>query len=186
MKSPENELDEIVKFNIILRRLKHDYLEIVRNWRNDPEVSRWLISQIQITSEQQHKWFSSLNGSTQYYYIIEYNQEPIGLVNLKNYDQSMGSAEGGIFIGNRSFQNGAIAIEALIAMYDFGFEKLKLNEVIAYIKPENTRAVRLNQSLGFRKVPGLAIRQDGTELWNLNKQNYLTTTISLRDFLRRN
>jgi len=183
MSAEKKDYAEIRKFGIVLRRLVPEYLEAVRVWRNDPTVSQWLVFQGQIEPEQQRKWFDSLDQTRNFYYVIEYQGQPIGLVNLKNYDEAAGSAEGGIFIGESSFQNGMVALEALLAMYDFGFEVLRLKEIIAYIMIGNRRALRLNQALGFRKSQEQQPREDKTELWTLQADRYYTETLKLRVYL---
>ena len=174
---------EIRKFGVVLRRLAPEYLEIVRLWRNDQAVSQWLVFQGQIGPEQQQKWFDGLDQNCHFYYVIEYQGQPIGLVNLKNYDATVASAEGGVFIGEQSFQNGMAALQALLAMYDFGFEVMGLKEITAYIMIGNSRAVRLNQALGFRRVPDQPGRADKTELWTLQPERYRTQTARLREYL---
>ncbi len=174
---------EIRKFGTVLRRLAPKYLEAVRLWRNDPAISQWLVFQGQIGPEQQRKWFDSVDQSRNFYYIIEYQGQPVGMVNLKNYEAAAASAEGGIFIGDQSFQNSMVALDALLTMYDFGFEELGLKKISAYIKIDNIRAARLNQSLGFFKLAGQPAREDKTELWILEAQNYFKHTSKFRSYI---
>lgn len=182
MTAANSEYAEIRKFGIVLRRLALEHLETVRVWRNDPAVSQWLVFQGQIAPEQQRQWFDKLDQSIHFYYVIEYHSKPIGLVNLKNFDTATATAEGGIFIGEQCFQNGMLAFAALLAMYDFGFDILDLKDIRAFIMRDNCRAIRLNQALGFRKVPNQPPREDRTELWTLQRDFYLTQTAKLREY----
>lgn len=183
MSAENKEYIEIRKFGIVLRRLVPEYLEAIRVWRNDPKVSQWLVFQGQIEPEQQRKWFDSLDETLNFYYVIEYQGQLIGLVNLKNYDAAAGSAEGGIFIGEEECQNGLLAVGALLAIYDFGFQALRLKEITAYVKINNSRALRLNQALGFRKVQNQPSRADDTELWILQSDHYYERTARMREYI---
>jgi len=165
---------------IELHRLTYNDIEQVRLWRNSEEVRRWMAFREEISSESQKRWFESLEPTRQYYYLIVYDGNRVGLVNLKNLDVTAGSAEGGIFIADPKYQNGMVAFQAILTMYDFGFETLKLNEITAHILAENKRAIRFNQTLGFQ----LANNQDGitNQLWRVMPDSYYKHTKVLRKF----
>lgn len=166
---------------VILHRLTDEYIELIRIWRNSTVVNRWMEFRQEISPEAQKRWFESLDYSLQYYYLIEHNGKFIGLVNLKNVDNATNSAEGGIFIADEEYQNGTIAFQAILTMYDFGFNTLALSEITAHILVDNPRAIRFNQALGFQK----ASFQDGVtnQLWRLLPDEYHKCTKNLRAYL---
>lgn len=168
-------------YGITLQRLRGEFIEQVRLWRNAPQVRRWMEFADEITPEMQAAWFSSLDPARQYYYLIETQSVQVGLVNLKNLDPERKSAEGGIFIADEAFQNGMLGLQATLAMYDFGFDVLGLHEITAHIRNDNPRAIRLNQAIGFKKDPG----QDGVlnPEWRVAAETYRLCTGPLKTFL---
>ena len=167
-------------FGIALLRLAYADIELVRLWRNSPNVNQWMEFKGRITPEMQRSWFEKLDPETQFFYVIELHGERVGLVNLKNVQDA--SAEGGIFIAEERFQNGTLGLQAILAMYDFGFQQLYLTRITAHIMADNPRAIRFNQALGFKQVAD----QDrvANRLWTLSPSDYKARTSSLRAYLQ--
>lgn len=171
--------DLIETKNIKLKRLGKDNIEQVRLWRNSESVKKWMEFQEEISQEAQLKWFNNLDQRIQFYYIIEYKGKDIGLVNIKNIKNSSG--EGGIFIAEQEYLNGTAGLEAILAMYDYGFNVLNLNCITAHILESNTRAIRFNRSLGFKKLED----QEGVknQKWAVERDDYFSATKKLKSFL---
>lgn len=164
---------------IRLVRLQQKDIELVRQWRNSEAVRSHMAYRDEITAEMQRAWFARLNPDCQYFYIIETQGRRVGLVNIKDIADHTG--EGGIFIADESMQNSFIPLQALLAMYDFGFGALGLRAITAHILADNQRAIRLNQSLGFRKDPGQEDMHN--QRWQLAHEDYVRKTQGLRTYL---
>ena len=79
-------------YGVTLRRLSHDRIEMVRNWRNDPKISQYMLTQDYISPEMQEKWFQKVSQSeTEFYFIVEYQNKPIGLICIRgiNYEKKI-------------------------------------------------------------------------------------------------
>ncbi|OHD06017.1 MAG: hypothetical protein A2086_06060 [Spirochaetes bacterium GWD1_27_9] len=139
----------IKKYDIELHRLTADDIEMVRNWRNDPKVSQFMNFRDHITEEMQKKWFQSINNDNNYYFIIVIDNKKVGLTEIKKIDYENKSGESGIFIYDDSYQNSVYPFKIIFSLFDFAFYELKLEKIYAYILPENVRAVKFNESLGF-------------------------------------
>jgi RimJ/RimL family protein N-acetyltransferase len=165
-------------FGVTLRRLGHADIEMVRQWRNSDAVSQWLKDRQQITTAMQEVWFNSLDPEKQYYYVIEHDGQKLGLVNIKNAEN--GSGEGGIFIGDESYQDAGVGTRAMLAMYDFGFLILGLHEITAHILSTNKRAIRVNEAIGAVRDPG----QEGVVYpkWRILPDAYWAKTKRLREY----
>jgi hypothetical protein len=59
----------ISKYDVTLHRLSKAKIELVRQWRNDPKISQYMIYREIITLEQQEKWFERINNDKNYYFI---------------------------------------------------------------------------------------------------------------------
>ncbi|MFM7472319.1 MAG: hypothetical protein ACKO00_00160 [Crocinitomicaceae bacterium] len=50
------------QFDVELRRLQLEDIELIRKWRNEAHVAQQMIYREYITTEMQLKWFNSINN----------------------------------------------------------------------------------------------------------------------------
>jgi UDP-4-amino-4,6-dideoxy-N-acetyl-beta-L-altrosamine N-acetyltransferase len=162
------------KYGIVLKKLQIQDIELVRRWRNDPEIVRYMEYRKYISIDDQKKWFLSLSEHTDFYFVAIYKKQKIGLVNLKNVNYKMNTAEWGIFIGNKKYINGLTPVAVAFSIIDYGFEVLYLNTITAHILQNNKRAIRLNKTLGFQLQNGQSSVDN--QLYVLAKDEYYTKT----------
>jgi UDP-4-amino-4,6-dideoxy-N-acetyl-beta-L-altrosamine N-acetyltransferase len=158
------------KYGVKLKRLTEDDIEMVRQWRNDPKISKFMEYQEYITPEMQKKWFQSINNEHNYYFIIEFQGKDIGLINEKNIDYEKKEGEGGIFIYDDYYLNSDVSFRASFCQGDFYMEELGLKRGIAHIRCDNKRAIKYNQLMGYKLAPN----QEGilNQLYYLNAEDY--------------
>lgn len=135
------------RYGITLSRITEDDIELVRNWRNDPIVTRNMIYRDYITKEQQKEWFRSINNNNNSYYLIIYKNEKIGLINNKNIVTKDKSSEAGIFIWNDTFDFAPLL--ASVVLCEIGFYILKGGDSYAKVLRTNTRAIDYNTIIGY-------------------------------------
>lgn len=153
---------QLKKYDVILTRLTHNKIEMVRNWRNDPKIVAFMEYKEYITAEMQQNWFRKINNEHNYYFIIEFEGKEIGLINIRDINYEKGEGEGGIFIYDDEYLNSDVSFRATLCQLDFCFETLGLKKTIAHILSYNKRAIQYNKFLGFK----IQENQD-------NKQNQL-------------
>ena len=129
-----------------------------------------------ITPEMQDAWFKRIDNDRNYYYIISYKGEDIGLINIKDYDPSIRAGESGSFIYEDKYLNTDIAYRAHLALFDFCFDTLCMDSIHAHILNANKRAIRFVKYLGYYNV--------GEGQYLLIKSDYLNNPNRLR-FLNR-
>lgn len=168
---------EVSNYGVTLRKLTKDKIELVREWRNSSRVNDRMFFQEKITSEMQKKWFSSVDNENNYYFIIEYNGQDKGMINIKDIDYDKGIGEGGVFTAEEFV--GDLVYRAHLVLFDFAFLELKLETITAKIKIDNTSAIRLSEYLGSKKEI-----VDNQVIMNLEKENYLNNKNRLR-FLKK-
>ena len=139
----------IQKFGIKLRTISSGDIETIRLWRNKDFVRNNMHYTRIINAEQQLQWFNNLDKKCNLYFIIVDGENEIGLIDLKNIDWQKKEAEAGIFIGEENYLNTILPVLATIALMDFSFTVLKLNNLKAKINKHNTEAIRFNQSIGY-------------------------------------
>lgn len=144
---------EFSKYGVILKRLTEDKIELVRQWRNDPKISQYMEYREHITAEMQKKWFAKVDNGQNYYFIICYKGQEIGLTNVKDVDFAAKTGEGGIFIYEDSYLNTDVPFRVIFALNDFCFDELMLESMVAHIMSDNKRAIDFNLLLGYKKSP---------------------------------
>jgi RimJ/RimL family protein N-acetyltransferase len=171
----------IEKYGITLRRLTKVDIELVRNWRNDPKISKYMEFRDYITPEMQEEWFDKINNDHNFFFIIEKDEKKIGLINIKDIDYDQKTGEGGIFIYDDEFLNNDISFRATLCICDFFFETLNLEREIAHILRDNKRAIQYNLMLGFEKQPN----QDNVynQIYYLEKEKYFEKRVFIKRLL---
>jgi RimJ/RimL family protein N-acetyltransferase len=160
------------QFGIKLTRLTRDDIELVRYWRNQPEIRKQMGFQKTITAAMQEKWFKSINNSLNYYLLIHWKEKKIGLINVKNVHVKEKYAEGGIFIWDEACRNSIIPALASLIVLEFTFMNLELNnKSYIHILKSNLRSISYNKRLGYTLVPGQ--EKNKNQLYLLTKEDYL-------------
>jgi UDP-4-amino-4,6-dideoxy-N-acetyl-beta-L-altrosamine N-acetyltransferase len=139
----------ISKYGITLIRLTEDDLELLRTKRNSAEVNAYMEYREYITQEMQTAWYSTINNSNNFYYIIEYKSEKIGLVNDKNIDWEHKISEGGLFIWDARYVNSIVPLLVSYLVIEIAFYVLGWDKSFIKVLRSNKRAVDFNSSLGF-------------------------------------
>lgn len=166
---------------ISLHRLGSADLELVRTWRNSPEVSQYMEFRDPISPQMQRAWFDRINNDRNYYFIIGVEDRKIGLANLKDVDLAMESGEAGIFIVDDPLRT-MVAYPSAFALLDFAFRTLHLRVVRAHILRENLRAIRFNVALGYVAMPGQESVHN--QMYCLTREVYEARTVLYQERMR--
>lgn len=137
-------------YGVVLMPLEHADIEMMRCWRNDPKVFRFMYYREYITPEMQEAWFASIENRAHAYFIVHIDGHPVGVTDYKQIDYDRRTAEGGIFIHDERYQNGLYAYAILAVKHAYGFNELGLQTLFANILDDNPRAIRFNKSLGYK------------------------------------
>ncbi len=167
-------------YGITLRKLSEDKIELVRQWRNDPKISQYLVSRTIITPEMQQSWFLNNNNERNYYYLIVLDNIEVGLIFVKDICLESKIGEGGVFIYDDRCLNTDIAYRAHLLLFDYLFEHDILRDITSHVLVDNKRAIRFTQFLGFTRSPN----QDAltNQEYRLSKEQYLSNTNRARMF----
>lgn len=137
---------------IVLRPLERRHLEQTRAWANDPELMRLLDRARPVSDAEHERWFAALEGRTDcVHFAIETLSEArhIGNVWLSDIDARHRRAELRILIGGRADQGRGAGTEAISLACGYGFERLNLHKVYAYVLGINGRARHAFEKAGF-------------------------------------
>jgi RimJ/RimL family protein N-acetyltransferase len=173
-------------YQVELTQVTSDDLEQLRNWRNDPQVNQFMISQQEITLDQQQAWFKKIRRDQgQQHFVIRYKGTPIGYANLKarGLGKSLTEAtavEPGLYIASEQYRNNILAFAPTLLLNDYCFDSLGVEKLLALVKESNIAALNYNEKLGYTVVE----RGDLVEI-ELTARNYKKHTEQLRALLSR-
>lgn len=142
------------QYGIVLKRITEEDIELIRNKRNTPEVRERMAYRKKISATEQKLWFKSVNNRLNYYFLINIDNKPIGVINCKEVNILDEYGEGGIFIWDENYIGTPYPTFASIILLDFIFNELRIGNVsFARILKSNDGAQRYNKMLGYVKLP---------------------------------
>ena len=145
---------DILIDNIILKNfinLPEEEVQMVRNWRNHPDVRRWMYTDHEITQEEHRNFINKLKNDTKnFYYLVIKEDNYVGVVYLTRLDPRNRNAYFGIYANPfEKAPNTGMILEKTSLKLAFGvanLHTLKL-EVIE----NNERAINFYKRMGFRE-----------------------------------
>lgn len=161
---------KFVKYGITLKRITIDDIEIIRQWRNSDEIQRNMHFRKYITKRMQKKWFHSIDNINNFYYLIEYKGEKIGLFNEKNIDWENKTSETGLFIANINYINTQIPILASLCLSEIGFYIIQGEKSYIRILKNNLQAIEYSLSFGYELCENQ--QSENLQLYELTRQNF--------------
>ena len=140
----------IHRYGIELFRLQEEQIEMVREWRNDDKIRKFMFFQELITSDQQRSWFDRIDNDRNFYFIIRVDSKPVGLINTSKIDYEKEEADSGLFIYEDAYLGSHVPVLASMAMLDVFFPFFNLKRITAKVRVSNQAAMDYNYKLGFR------------------------------------
>jgi UDP-4-amino-4,6-dideoxy-N-acetyl-beta-L-altrosamine N-acetyltransferase len=138
--------------DVILKSITKDDIEMIRNWRNSPEVSTYMYSDSIITIEQQEKWFEKISKEkNSIYWLIEYNGRNLGLASLTDIDKKLSSCYWAFYLGDLSVRGAGIGAKIEFNVLEYVFNTLKLNKLRCEVFVNNDKVIKMHEKYGFRR-----------------------------------
>jgi UDP-4-amino-4,6-dideoxy-N-acetyl-beta-L-altrosamine N-acetyltransferase len=145
---------KLSKYGIILNRLRIDDIELVRHWRNSPQITQFMEYREYITPEMQQQWFESVDNFENFYFIIEYQGKKIGLINSSKIEWDTVSSEGGIFLWDEDYYETFVPVWASLCLLESTYFVMGAGRSVIKTLRDNERAKKLNLHLGYELMPG--------------------------------
>jgi len=143
----------IRKCGVELRRLVESDIELVRQMRNRPDIRARMHAQDFISSDQQRRWFSSVNNARNYYFLIVSDGKKVGLTHGKNLDFKTASFESGIYIWDTLNPEPWLTARASLILLYFSFSYMQMCTVQAKVRRDNVSAWYFNRAQGYEPDP---------------------------------
>ena len=132
--------------------LNRPHLARTREWANDPELMRLMDRKQPVSPVEHEAWFASLPRRADCaYFAIETvdGRAHIGNVWLWDIDRRHRKAELRVVVGDRDARGKGLGAEAIDRLCRYGFEKLDLHRVYAYVLGINPSARKAFEHAGF-------------------------------------
>lgn len=138
--------------DIQLIPLREDDIELVRMWRNSPEVSQYMYTDEFISEEHQKLWFNKIkNENNSRYWIIEFENKKIGVASLTDIDTRNSKCFWGFYLGTTDNRGKGIGAKIEYKILEYVFEDLKLNKLCGEVLSFNENVIRMHEKFGFRR-----------------------------------
>lgn len=144
------------EYKVFLRALEPEDIDILYNWEND--TSFWSISNTKapFSKELLRKYIDSCNqydiySNRQLRLVISLkeNAEPIGLIDLFDFEPENRKAGVGILIASEKWRCKNYAFEALDTFIEYAFSTLNLRQLYAQIETDNHASISLFNKCNF-------------------------------------
>jgi RimJ/RimL family protein N-acetyltransferase len=140
--------------HVFLRPVEKSDATLIHRWRSDADVAvlASIAMPMSLAQVEQRAERSAENiGDERYDFVICLldDERPIGVGMLFDLDRLNGSAELGIFIGEKAEWGKGYGTDAVNSLVDFGFGSLRLERIWLEVWTENPRAQRSYEKSGF-------------------------------------
>lgn len=132
--------------------LEQKHLEMVRTWRNSDAVSKFMYTNQFISPEQQEQWYKKLiEDNSQKYWVINKNNDAIGVVALYSIKPQFKSCYWGYFIGNQEKSGAGIGAKIEYKFINYVFDEMGFNKLLCEVLTFNETVIKLHEKFGFRR-----------------------------------
>ena len=131
-------------------KVREEHLEQILEWRTNPDVSRFMMTDIEYNMDNQLKWFKKIsNDETKKYWIVKIEDKNIGLINLEDIDQQSSRVSWGFYIGDMESRGIGGTIPPYL--YNYIFNKMHFHKVWGWVM-EGNDILKLHKIHGYRIV----------------------------------
>jgi diamine N-acetyltransferase len=143
--------------NIFLRALEPEDLEFIHTIENDEllwELSNTIVpySKFLIKQYIEHSHKDIFEVKQLRLVISNYNNKPLGMIDLFDFDFKNGRAGVGILVKESTDRQLGYGSEALQLLVNYSFTHLGLHQLYCNISEENEASIKLFTSQGFQKI----------------------------------
>lgn len=132
-------------------RLSEIHLEMVRNWRNSPEVSKYMYTDQHISEQDQVNWFEKVkNDSTKAYWVIKMDDKYVGVVNLYDINDLNKRCYWAYYLADPSVRGKGLGRLIELNILNYIFEILGLNKLCCEVFSSNEIVVKIHQKYGSK------------------------------------
>lgn len=110
-----------------------------------------MLTDVDLDIAKQRRWFERVSAdSTVRYWMIVWNDRPIGVINLAEVSEQHRRCSAGYYIGDQNFRQLGAVIPPYL--YNHVFRDLGLNKIYGEVVASNAAVLRMHAMHGYREV----------------------------------
>ena len=122
----------------------------IRNWRNTPEISKYMYGNHVITSCEHQKWIESLKYRDDIiFFVIFKDENPIGALYFNNINQEHNIADWGFYLYPPELAGKGYGAIIEYNAINYAFENLRLRKLNCEVLDFNTSVIKMHKKFGF-------------------------------------
>ena len=134
-------------------RLTESELDRVRNWRNSPDVARFMYNDRAITALEHRQWFERVSRDPAVsYWLIELDGEPVGLANVVDLNFARKSASWAFYLADPRTRGRGVGQYVEYCVLDCVFDYWRLETLNCQVLASNPDVIALHKGVGFKEV----------------------------------
>lgn len=134
---------------LLIRRISEADLPLIMEWRTSPNVSKYMYTDFSPDIEKQRRWFETIStDSTQKYWIINVDNEDVGLVYITSIDLINKRCVWAYYLGSPSVRGKGIGKNIELNILDYVFDTLKLNKLCCEVYVANEIVIKIHEKYG--------------------------------------
>lgn len=136
---------------VTLREMRLDDILRVREWRNLPDVARYMYTDHVISEGEHARWFGdALERDDRRYWIIELDGAPVGLANVVEISRRHRRASWAFYLADPHVRGRGVGSFTERFVLNYAFGHLKLNKLCCEVLASNEAVVAMHRKFGFR------------------------------------
>nr|WP_309502608.1 UDP-4-amino-4,6-dideoxy-N-acetyl-beta-L-altrosamine N-acetyltransferase [uncultured Roseovarius sp.] len=133
-----------------LRHVNEEDLELIRSWRNHPDIASKMYTRHKISSDEHKAWWNRTRArDDQAYFMYETAKEPMGVVGFTQIDLANDNCVWA-FYANPAAPKGTGSRMEFLAL-EHVFQTLELHKLSCEVLAFNQPVIKLHKKFGFRQ-----------------------------------
>ncbi len=161
--------------------------EKVRQWRNKPDIRKWMLSQGVISGEEHQNWLEGLSQrSDSKFWVVYFKDVPMGAAYLQCINAGNRTTEWGFYIGEDDHRSRGFGKMILFKLLEEVFDRMGFQTLLTRVLTDNTVAIKLYRRFHFDEKQR-CLSKDGREvilfelkdsMWSRVKKSLRTMSFS--------
>lgn len=138
--------------DIEFRRIQECDLELLRQWRMQPDITKYMNTDPQITVEDQKSWYNRImQQKDEYYWIIVVDNVKVGLASLVEPDLKNRRIHTGVYVAVKEKRSLRLILDIQWNLYSFAFDRLGYHKVCEEVFSLNKPVLRILDMCGSKR-----------------------------------
>jgi UDP-4-amino-4,6-dideoxy-N-acetyl-beta-L-altrosamine N-acetyltransferase len=135
---------------VALERISQGDMASLRQWRNDPAVSKWMYTNHEIGEAEHNAWFDAmLVDASKVYWKIVVDGIAVGAIFLTGILDPGNKCEWGMYLADGDVRGKGVAQAACALSFRHAFTDLGMKVVNCEAVAQNENAIGLYESVGY-------------------------------------